>query len=168
VHALECVEVSITIRVLDPADGAVLQRVAPGVFDGPVDVRWSAEFFTDPRHHLAVAIDDAVEGGQVVGMASALHYVHPDKAPELWVNEVAVAPTHQGRGIGRQVMVALLAHARALGCREAWVLTSYDNAAARRMYAAAGGIDDPEPVLMINFDLSDGGGDEPTEPASAK
>jgi GNAT superfamily N-acetyltransferase len=140
----------ITFRVLEPTDGAVLEQVAPDVFDGPVDVRWSAEFLADPRHHLAVAI----ESGQVVGMASGVHYVHPDKPPELWVNEVAVAPTHQGQGVGRQVLLALLAHARTLGCQEAWVLTSYDNAAARRMYAAAGGAEEQEAPLMINFDLA--------------
>jgi GNAT superfamily N-acetyltransferase len=140
----------ITFRVLEPTDGAVLEQVAPGVFDGPVDVRWSAEFLADSRHHLAVAI----ESGQVVGMASGVHYVHPDKPPELWVNEVAVAPTHQGHGVGRQVLLALLAHARSLGCREAWVLTSYDNAAARRMYAAAGGAEEQEAPLMITFDLA--------------
>jgi aminoglycoside 6'-N-acetyltransferase I len=87
-------------------------------------------------------------------MASGVHYVHPDKPPELWVNEVAVAPTHQGHGVGRQVLFALLAHARTLGCREAWVLTSYDNAAARRMYAAAGGAEEQEAPLMITFDLA--------------
>jgi GNAT superfamily N-acetyltransferase len=141
---------SITIRVLGHDDGAVLQRVAPGVFDDPVDVRWSAEFFADPRHHLAVAIDD----GQVVAMASALHYVHPDKPPELWVNEVGVAPTHQGRGIGRQVLTALLEHAKTLGCQEAWVLTSADNAVARRMYAAAGGREEDESPVMITFFLA--------------
>ncbi|HYM26990.1 MAG TPA: GNAT family N-acetyltransferase [Steroidobacteraceae bacterium] len=156
---------SITIRVLGPEDGAVLQRLAPGVFDNPVDARWSAEFFADPRHHLAVAIDDAVEGGQVVGMASGVHYVHPDKAPELWVNEVGVAPTHQGRGIGRQVLRALLAHGRGLGCREAWLGTSYDNVAARRMYAAAGGVEEPEPTVIVNFDLDEGSDDQPTQPA---
>ena len=146
----------VTIRVLGPADAPVLQHVAAEVFDYPVDARWSAEFFADPRHHLAVAIDD--ESGQVVGMASGVHYVHPDKPPELWVNEVGVAPTHQRRGVGRQTLAALLAHGRALGCREAWVLTSYDNTAARRMYAAVGGVEEREPALMITFALADGEG----------
>jgi GNAT superfamily N-acetyltransferase len=140
----------VTVRVLGPDDGAVLQRVAPDVFDNPVDARWSAEFFADPRHHLAVAIDD----GLVVAMASALHYVHPDKPHELWVNEVGVAPPHQGRGIGRQVLAALLEHAKTLGCQEAWVLTSADNAAARRMYAAVGGQEEDEAPVMITFDLA--------------
>jgi GNAT superfamily N-acetyltransferase len=143
---------SVTIRVLGPDDGAVLQHVAPDVFDNPVDPRWSAEFLADPRHHLAVAMDD--ETGQVVGMASGLHYVHPDKPPELWVNEVGVAPTHQGRGVGRQVLAALLAHGRSLGCGQAWVLTSAENAAARRMYAAAGGEEEPEAPVMITFSLA--------------
>ena len=143
---------SIIIRVLGPDDGTVLQHVAPDVFDGPVDAHWSAEFFADPRHHLAIAIDDGV----VVAMASALHYVHPDKPTELWVNEVGVAPTHRGRGIGRQVLTTLLEHAKTLGCREAWLLTSADNAAARRMYAAAGGREEDEPPVMITFDLASG------------
>ncbi len=140
----------VDIRILGPADGAVLQSVAPNVFDNPIDTRWSAEFLSDPRHHLAVAI----ENNQVVGMASGVHYVHPDKPPELWVNEVGVAPTHQGRGVGRQVLAALLAHGRALGCAEAWVLTSYSNTAARHMYAATGGIEEDEAPLMITFPLA--------------
>jgi GNAT superfamily N-acetyltransferase len=144
----------VTIRILGPADGPVLQNVAPDVFDNPVDPRWSAEFLADPRHHLAAALDD--ESGQVVGMATGVHYVHPDKPPELWVNEVGVAPSHQNRGVGRRMLAALLAHARKLGCREAWVLTGYDNSAARRMYAAAGGVEEREPTLMINFRLDDG------------
>jgi ribosomal protein S18 acetylase RimI-like enzyme len=143
----------VSIRVLGPADAAALQNVASDVFDYLVDARWSAEFLADPRHHLAVAIDD--ESGQVVGMASGVHYVHPDKPPELWVNEVGVAPSHQGQGIGRRVLAALLAHGRTLGCGEAWVLTSPDNTAARRMYAAAGGVEDSEPSVMITFALAD-------------
>jgi ribosomal protein S18 acetylase RimI-like enzyme len=143
----------VTIRILGPADGVVLQHVAPGVFDYPVDARWSAEFLADLRHHLAVALDD--ETSQVVGMASGVHYVHPDKPPELWVNEVAVAPSHQGHGVGRQVLSALLAHGRTLGCREAWVLTGKSNTAARRMYAAVGGVEEREAPLMITFKLVD-------------
>lgn len=143
---------SITIRILGLQDGAVLEHVAEGVFDYAVDPRWSAEFLADPRHHIAVAIDDEV--GAVVGMATGVHYVHPDKAPELWVNEVGVAPTHRNRGIGRRMLAELLAQARTLGCREAWLGTSYDNSAARRMYAAAGGVEDQEPTLIITFPLA--------------
>ncbi len=120
------------------------------MFDEAVSPQWAAEFFADARHHLAVALD----GELVVGMASAVHYVHPDKAPELWINEVGVAPSHQRRGLGRQLLQVLLAHGRALGCEMAWVLTEYANPTARKLYAAAGGVETPEPVVMIEFPLS--------------
>lgn len=147
------VEVRVSgIRLLGPADAAVLDAVAPGVFDGAVQPRWWAEFLADPRHHLAVAMDD----GLVVGMASAVHYVHPDKAPELWVNEVGVAASHRGRGLATRLVQALLAHARSLGCVQAWVLTSPGNEAACRAYERAGGVVFGEPIAMYEFRLDDG------------
>jgi ribosomal protein S18 acetylase RimI-like enzyme len=143
----------IAVRVLGADEAAVLDRVAPEVFDEPVDARWTAEFFADPRHHLAVALD----GDVVVGMASAVHYVHPDKPPELWINEVGVAPSHHRRGIGRRLLDALFAHGRALGCDEAWVATEPSNAAARGLYAAAGGIEAPEPFVLVSFTIAQDG-----------
>ena len=86
-------------------------------------------------------------------MASAVHYVHPDKPPELWINEVGVAPTHRGLGIGRRLLEALFERGRALGCRQAWVGTEASNTAARRLYAAAGGVEAPEPFVMVEFRL---------------
>ncbi len=137
----------VTLRLLGPGDLAVLDRVAPDVFDGPVDVRWAQRFFADARHHLVVALD----GDVVVGMASAVDYVHPDKAPQLWINEVGVAPTHRRCGIGRRLVDALLAHGRALGCTEAWLGTEEDNVAARRLYERAGGAS--EPFVLYSFAL---------------
>lgn len=125
----------IEIRVLGPADEDVLANVAPEVFDNPIDAELTREFLADPRHHIAVAID----GGVVVGFASGVHYLHPDKRPELWINEVAVAPTHQRRGLGKSVMRALFEVGKAEGCTGAWVLTDRDNAAAMALYAAVGG-----------------------------
>jgi aminoglycoside 6'-N-acetyltransferase I len=139
------------VRLLGPADAAVLDRVAEGVFDRPVQPRWRDEFLADPRHHLVVAR----ERDLVVGFASAVHHVHPDKGPELWINEVGVAPSHQQRGIGRQLVTLLLAHARTLGCREAWVLTEDDNIPARRLYQASGGVDAGQQVIMYPFPLED-------------
>ena len=102
---------TLDIRLLAPGDERVLARVAPGVFDHDVDPGLTAEFLRDPRHHLAVAIED----GAVVGFASGVHYVHPDKPAELWVNEVGVAPSHQRRGLGKRLLHALFAHGRDLG-----------------------------------------------------
>jgi aminoglycoside 6'-N-acetyltransferase I len=128
--------VSVEIRLLRAGDEAVLARVRPGVFDDPIDARAAREFLADARHHLAVAID----AGEVIGFASAVHYVHPDEAsPELWINEVGVAETHRERGIATALLGALFDVARALGCREAWVGTDRANAAANRLYASVGG-----------------------------
>lgn len=140
---------SVEIRMLGPDDERVLAHVAAGVFDHEIDPALSAEFLRDPRHHLAAALED----GTVVGFASGVHYVHPDKPAELWVNEVGVAPTHQRRGLGRQLLQALFARARDLGCREAWVLTSPANGAAIRLYESAGGSDMADPPVMFTFRL---------------
>jgi aminoglycoside 6'-N-acetyltransferase I len=127
----------------------VLDRVAPEVFDHAIDPRWRDAFLADPRHHLVVALRDGV----VIGMASGVHYVHPDKPPELWVNEVGVAPPERSRGIGRALLRALFARGRALGCTDAWLGTEPDNAAARRLYAAVGGVE--QPMVYVTFDIED-------------
>ena len=137
----------VTVRVLGHNEAAVLANVADDVFDNAIHPQWCAEFFADPRHHLVVALD----GDVVVGMASGVHYVHPDKAPELWINEVAVAPTHHNQGIGRRLVATLVAHGKAIGCHEAWVLTSPDNEPAKRMYRAAGAIPREELSLMFTY-----------------
>jgi aminoglycoside 6'-N-acetyltransferase I len=137
----------IEIRLLRAGDLAVLDKVVDGVFDGPVQERLAREFLADARHHLAVAI----ERGVVVGMASAVDYVHPDKEAQLWINEIGVAPTHQRRGIGRLLLDTLLEHGRALGCTEAWLGTEKDNVAARRLYESAGG--KAEPFVLYSFAL---------------
>jgi len=126
---------AIQVKVLQRCDEGVLGNVAPELFDNPIDPELTAEFLGDPRHHLAVAID----AGLVVGFASAVHYVHPDKAPQLWINEVAVAPTHRRLGLGKAVLEALFAVGRLHKCTEAWVLTDRTNRAAMALYTSVGG-----------------------------
>ena len=140
---------SIEIRRLTPNDAVLLEQVAGGTFDHDIDPRLAAEFLGDPRHHLMAALDGAL----VVGFVSAVHYVHPDKPAELWINEVGVAPSHQGRGIAKALLNAMLEHGRALGCREAWVLTNRSNEAAMRLYAACGGRDSDPDLAMFSFPL---------------
>jgi GNAT superfamily N-acetyltransferase len=123
------------ILLLGPSDQAVFDHVAADVFDDAIDAGLTREFLDDPRHHIAVAVLD----GQVIGMASAVHYVHPDKSQEMWINEVGVGAAFRSRGVGGALLEALKAHARELGCTEAWVLTEPENLAARRLYASVGG-----------------------------
>jgi ribosomal protein S18 acetylase RimI-like enzyme len=135
------------IRLLESHEAGVLDRVAHGVFDNEIDPLLTAEFLSDPRHHLAVVIEDDV----VVGMASGVHYVHPDKPPQLFINEVGVAPTHQGRGFGRQLVELLVRLATDLRCTEAWVLTDNSNVVAQRLYEGAGGATPPDQCIMYTI-----------------
>jgi ribosomal protein S18 acetylase RimI-like enzyme len=127
--------VAIEIKVLQRGDECVLMNVAAEVFDNPIDAELTREFLEDARHHIAVAIDDSL----VVGFASGVHYVHPDKPPELWINEVALAPTHRRRGLGKAVLNALLDVGRTHRCNVAWVLTDRTNVAAMALYSSVGG-----------------------------
>ena len=142
------------IKVLQRGDESVLMNVAAGVFDNPIDAELTREFLEDPRHHIAVAIDD----GLVVGFASGVHYIHPDKPPELWINEVAVAPTHRRRGLGTAVLKALLEVGRAHNCTVAWVLTDRTNVAAMALYSSVGGTegaDDTSPAdAMLGYSFA--------------
>ena len=126
---------------------AAADPVAGGVFDHRVDPALAREFLADPRHHLVVAF----AGPTVVGMATALHYVHPDKPAELWINEIGVALSYRRRGIGTRLLEALFAHGRALGCREAWLGTEESNLAARRLYAKVRGRE--EAMVYVTFAL---------------
>ena len=136
-------------RMLGPAEAAVLDRVADDVFDGEIQPSLAREFVGDPRHHLAVAVD----AGTVVGFASGVHYVHPDKPAELWINEVGVAPTHLRRGVAQALLRMLFDAGRAAGCTQAWVLTDRDNTAAMRLYASVGGAAGTREHVMFDFRL---------------
>jgi len=138
-----------TVRVLTEADFAVLLNVAEGVFDNPINEAFAREFLDDPRHHIVVAMMDGV----VIGFASAVHYIHPDKPPELWINEVAVAPTHHNQGIGKAIMKELLALGKQIGCVNAWVLTDRSNAAGNGLYKSVGGQVAEDDTVMFEFRL---------------
>lgn len=140
---------AIAVRCLAPTEAAVLRHVAPDVFDHDVRADYLGAFFDDPHSLLAVAIDDGV----VVGMASGVVYGHPDKPLQLFVNEVGVAPTHQRRGLARGLIRCLLARGRELGCAEAWVATEEENAAARALYAATGGLEAASRAVVFTYAL---------------
>ena len=139
-----------TIRLLGPDDAGLLLAADPEVYDRPVDAARAAEFLADPRHHVAVSLVE----GRVVGSATAVHYVHPDQAPTLFIVEVAVAAPYQRAGLAKGMLDVLLGHARKLGCASAWVGTEADNEAARALYRAAGGSQDQDAFVTFSFDLT--------------
>lgn len=142
----------VEVRMLKPGDERIFLNVADDVFDYAVSLAAVAAFLADPRHHIAAAVD----GGRILGFASGVHYFHPDKpVAELFVNEVGVAATHRGRGLGTAVVKCLLDAGRALGCGEAWVLTDRTNAPAMATYTSAGGVESPQDQVMFTFFLDE-------------
>ena len=90
----------VEIRLAALADLPALQKVGDRLFDYEIKADRAEEFLNDPRHHLVLAYFR----DEVVGMASGFHYIHPDKDPIMFVNEVAVLETLQNRGIGRDLV----------------------------------------------------------------
>lgn len=141
----------VAVRMLTAADARVLDSIDEGVFDNAPRPDLVAAFFDDPSNLLAVAL----AGDLVVGMASGIAYVHPDKPRQLFVNEVGVSARWRRRGIARRLVTLLLDRARELGCTEAWVATEVDNAAARRLYDALAAAEEPERAAVYTWTLTD-------------
>ena len=97
----------------------------------------------------------AVNDGSVVGMASAFEYFHPDKQSQMFINEVGVATDYRCRGIGRQLVGALMSEALRRGCDYAWLGTAADNAPGQACFAAVPGGEEPEPFLLYEWNLAD-------------
>jgi ribosomal protein S18 acetylase RimI-like enzyme len=131
--------------------GDLARVLAADVFDGPAKADWTARFLgvaaPDPRSILVLAELD----GAVVGFATGAVMDHPDKAPQLFLQELGVTEAAQRRGIGRALVARIRAEGRARGCTVTWVLTEDDNTPARATYRAAGG-EETTGVVMFEWD----------------
>jgi ribosomal protein S18 acetylase RimI-like enzyme len=58
--------------------------------------------------------------------------------PLLNLHDLAVAPAHRGRGVGRRLLAAVERDARATGCCKVTLEVRDDNASARRLYQSLG------------------------------
>ena len=145
---------SVTARLLAAGDLHVLSNTAAEVFDGPINEVSAKAFLEDPNHLLVVGLDEE-KNDCVVGFASAVRLLHPDKETfELFINEVGVAPDYRRRGVASAIMKALFAEAKKRNCRLGWLAVDEDNEAALALYRTLGG-KPPERQLHIDFDLGD-------------
>lgn len=135
----------VEIIIVQPDTAPLLDSVEEGVFDHPVQPNLLAEFLANSSNVLAIALCKGI----VVGMATGIAYVHPDKPLALFINEVGVAPKMQRQGIGKSLVQKLLEWGKEQGCREAWVATETENMPARRLYESTGG--QPEEDLAVVY-----------------
>lgn len=136
---------------LNDGNSGFLDALAPDVFDHPVDPTQLKNFIGDPRHVMMLAVED----GLVVGMASAVEYFHPDKQPQLWINEVGVSPAYRRRGIGRRLTTALVDFAVQRGCSYAWLGTDLKNIAAQACFASVANVEWPQRFLLYEWDFEE-------------
>ena len=136
-----------TIRKLLPGEGPTI--VAAGhLFDTPPDLATAERFLETPGHHLLLALED----GAPAGFVSGVELTHPDKGTEMFLYELAVDEPFRRRGIGKELVEALLEIARSKGCYGLWVLTDHDNDAALATYRRTGTTDESSHV-MLTWDL---------------
>jgi RimJ/RimL family protein N-acetyltransferase len=102
-----------------------------------------------PPDVLVAVADGAVVGYAAIGPSIPV----PSNAHVLMVRALAVDPAHQGRGIGRRLVRAAVAEARARGARRLRLRVLGPNGAARRVYEACGFV--VEGVLREEFLLDD-------------
>ena len=77
------------------------------------------------------------------------HLAH--KAPEVHIENLGVAPSHQRRGIAKALMQEALTWGRELGCDECWIATEVDNDAANATYASLGSEMSPAYIHVIGL-----------------
>jgi ribosomal protein S18 acetylase RimI-like enzyme len=120
------------IHHITPVNTALLDAVDPDVFDHAIDGRRLAAYASDPLHAMFVAAEDGLVVGQIRGSV----HLQPDRASDLYIDNLGTAPSRQRRGIASELMRAMLAWGEAQGCTYAWVATESDNAQAKGFYAA--------------------------------
>jgi ribosomal protein S18 acetylase RimI-like enzyme len=140
---------AITIRVGTSADGetflallnaAELSR-AGGSHSPSADPGRVRQRITAPDAFFLVA--ESWEGGEPVGVAAGTQGREDEGGgPEIpglcHITMVAVHPAFWGRGIGTEVVRALISEIRARGYDRAQLFTQADNARAQRLYAGLG------------------------------
>jgi ribosomal-protein-alanine N-acetyltransferase len=126
----------VTAMVIDelrPADAARAAELDAVLFADSQP--WSAQAFRDAlaswHHYLAARLGD-----ELIGYAGLVFTAGPPR-PEAEIHTVAVAPEHQGKGIGRALVRGLLALADAEKA-EIFLEVRTDNEPAHRLYESEG------------------------------
>jgi len=140
----------VDLLILNQQNATILNNIAEAVFDHPINPTSLNAFLACPRHIMVLAIEEKI----VIGMASAVEYFHPDKAPQLWINEIGVTPSKRNQGIGRQLIQQLLTIAKERHCVFAWLGTDTDNYSAQSCFKAVPNGEKPDSFLMYEWELT--------------
>lgn len=137
---------SIGFRSAEPADAEAIEAIVraayakwvPLIGREPLPMR--ADYDKAVREHQ---FELAIEDGRIVGLIETI--AHED---HIWIENVAVAPEAQGRGIGRKLLDSAERKAVETGCRELRLLTNGAFEANVRLYRRHGYVVDREEPFM--------------------
>ncbi|HWW27001.1 MAG TPA: GNAT family N-acetyltransferase [Caulobacter sp.] len=139
-------EVITTYRLTRETAG-LLENIADEVFDNEIDAQRLATYLESPGHLMIIAVC----GRQVIGQVAAYVHRRPDEAPDVYIDNLGVAPAFQRRGVARRLVDEILAWGKTLGCHQAWIVTDTENNAARALYEGRGAA--AEPIVMFSYKL---------------
>ncbi len=121
-------------RWIGPQDTAILDRVAPGVFDHAINQDRLAAYLARDTNWLGVALHDDL----VIGMCMAVIHHHPDKPTEIFLDEIGTGDDWRRQGVADLLLKMLYERADEAGIDEIWVATETDNVPARGLYEKSG------------------------------
>lgn len=135
-----------TLRTARPEDAAAIRALVRAAY-----AKWVPIIGREPRpmqadYNVAISIhrfDLIEEAGQLVALIET--EARPD---HYWVENLAVLPSAQGRGLGRQLLAHAETLARAAGLTELRLLTNGRMAANRALYRSVGYIERSEEPFM--------------------
>mgnify|MGYP001317289084 FL=1 len=122
----------VSIIEVTAATTGLLENVDPDVFDHPIDPSRLAAYVADPLHVMFVAVENSLVVGQIRGNV----HLQPDRAPDLYIDNLGTSPARQRRGIAAAMIKALIEWGKGQGCTFAWVATETDNDGAIGFYGA--------------------------------
>ncbi len=130
---------------IDHGNARLLDDVTADVFDHDVDHALLMDYLRSGQL-LVVATHEHV----VVGQIQAMVQHHVDGPPQLYIDNLGVAPSHRRQGIARALIGEITAWSIEHGCVETWLVTDIDNDEANSLYHSLGA--DRSDVVLYSID----------------
>lgn len=108
--------------------------IAEGVFDAPPSTDHLNKLALMPGHALFLARG----GGVIVGQLLAMVQFQADRPPQLYIDNLGVAPPFKRQGVAKALFEAAMTWGRDSGCDTVWLATDVGNAEARGFYTSMG------------------------------
>jgi ribosomal protein S18 acetylase RimI-like enzyme len=141
--------------LLDAHAAGMALGLAPSLTDAGAQAAWLTVAATiEPGEHVQwVALDD---DDRIVGAVHLARATTANGRHRAEIQRLAVRADARGRGVGRALMTAAVAHAQALGLRLLW-LSTHAGTDADRIYARLGWTrsgEIPDYAVLPNGDLA--------------